>query len=388
MSNPLKRRVKFALSASALASLSFLTTTAHADTLKVCSDPDNLPFSKAEGIEKGLYIELAEMIGKQLDSNVEYVWSLSFNQRRAIRNTIESCDTYFALPADAEYRVRGLVKSSPFLSVSYAIVTTPDLKVGALSDLKGKTIGVLHGSPPQILLATQEGYTARTFRSQEEVFAALESKEIQAGLLWGPSAGFDNKTLHQNRWQIIPIKGEGLGGQVAVAVSKDKPELKDRINQALETLKPAIEQLTVKYGFPLQTPLQVNQTKASTPLGLDGQTPRPLQASHKATNGFIKVADKASKSTWVVADASEGIAAAKSNFNNKCSHCHGSNGASPVSERDLRKLSTRYKDEWKSVAYTTITKGRPELGMPTWGGILPDEEIKAIIEFLVTVHKN
>ena len=388
MSNPLKRRVKFALSASALASLSFLTTTAHADTLKVCSDPDNLPFSKAEGIEKGLYIELAELIAKQLNSNVEYVWSLSFNQRRAIRNTIELCDTYFALPADAEYRVRGLVKSNPFLSVSYAIVTTPDVKVGALSDLKGKTIGVLHGSPPQILLATQEGYTARTFRSQEEVFAALESKEIQAGLLWGPSAGFDNKTAYQNRWQVIPIKGEGLGGQVAVAVSKDKPELKERINQALDTLKPAIEQLTVKYGFPLQTPLQVNQTKALAPVGHGTPSSRPLQASYKATGGFMKVADKASKTTWLVADATEGIAAAKSNFNNKCSHCHGSNGASPVSERDLRKLSMRYKDEWKSVAYTTITQGRPELGMPTWGGILPDEEIKAIIEFLVTVQKN
>jgi hypothetical protein len=48
----------------------------------------------------------------------------------------------------------------------------------------------------------------------------------------------------------------------------------------------------------------------------------------------------------------------------------------------------RYKDDWKNVAYSTITKGRPDLGMPTWGGILPDEEIKAIVEFLVTVQQN
>jgi mono/diheme cytochrome c family protein len=48
----------------------------------------------------------------------------------------------------------------------------------------------------------------------------------------------------------------------------------------------------------------------------------------------------------------------------------------------------RYQSEWKDVAYTTITKGRPDLGMPTWAGILPDEEIRAIIEFLVTVQKN
>jgi mono/diheme cytochrome c family protein len=75
-------------------------------------------------------------------------------------------------------------------------------------------------------------------------------------------------------------------------------------------------------------------------------------------------------------------------FNNKCSHCHGQNGASPVMERDLRKLTIRYKDEWKDVAFTTITKGRPDLGMPTWGGIIPDEEIKSLIDFLATVQKK
>jgi mono/diheme cytochrome c family protein len=100
------------------------------------------------------------------------------------------------------------------------------------------------------------------------------------------------------------------------------------------------------------------------------------------------VADRPARTEWLVADSGNSLAEAKSNFNNKCSHCHGTNGASPISERDLRKLSMRYKDEWKSVAYTTITKGRPDLGMPTWDGILPDSEIKAIVEFLVTVQKN
>jgi hypothetical protein len=71
-----------------------------ADTLRVCSDPDNLPFSKSEGADKGLYIELAELVGKRLGSPVEYVWWLSFNQRRALRTTMEGCDAYFAVPAD------------------------------------------------------------------------------------------------------------------------------------------------------------------------------------------------------------------------------------------------------------------------------------------------
>jgi ABC-type amino acid transport substrate-binding protein/mono/diheme cytochrome c family protein len=385
MSKSFPRIVKFAVSATALAAVTMSASFA-ADALRVCSDPDNLPFSKSEGADKGLYIELAELVGKRLGSPVEYVWWLSFNQRRALRTTMEGCDAYFALPADAQYRVRGLVKSNAFLSVSYAIVAPQGMKVTALSNLKGKKIGVLHGSPPQILLATQEGYTASTFRSQEEVFAALNANEIDAALLWGPSAGFDNKTQYSNRWQVISINGESLGGQVAVAISKEKPQLKDQINQALEELKPEIERLREKYGFPTQTPLQVNLTNAENRYArLDA-----LQAKSPAyrSSGFIKVVDKPAQREWQVAESGGSFAEAQSNFNNKCGHCHGKNGASPISERDLRKLSMRYKEEWKSVTYSTIVKGRPDYGMPTWDGILPDHEIKAIVEFLATVQKN
>lgn len=373
------RFVKTALTATALMAAT-VTSSMAADALRVCSDPDNLPFSKSEGADKGLYIELADMVGQRMGAKVEYVWWLSFNQRKALRNTMEGCDAYFALPADAEYKVKGLAKSNAFLNVSYAIVAPQGLTVTTLSDLKPKKIGVLHASPPQILLASKGGYTASTFRSQEEVFEALNKKEIDAALLWGPSAGFDNKKLFDNRWQVIPINGEGLGGQVAVAVSKDNPELKERINKALEELKPEIQQLTVKYGFPLQVPLIVNARKTDTHYAQSTVTP--------AKTGLMKVSDKPKQREWLVAESGDTIAEAKSNFNNKCSHCHGSNGASPISERDLRKLSMRYKEEWKDVAYNTITKGRPDLGMPTWGGILPEEEIKAIIEFLATTQKK
>jgi mono/diheme cytochrome c family protein len=48
----------------------------------------------------------------------------------------------------------------------------------------------------------------------------------------------------------------------------------------------------------------------------------------------------------------------------------------------------RYKETWREVAYTTIVKGRSDLGMPVWGGVIPEDEIKAIIKFLETVQKN
>lgn len=89
------------------------------------------------------------MVGKQLGTTVEYVWWLSFNQRRALRNTMEGCDAYFALPADAAYRVKGVEKSNAFLSVSYAIVAPAGQTFTGLADLKGKRVGVMYGSPPK-----------------------------------------------------------------------------------------------------------------------------------------------------------------------------------------------------------------------------------------------
>jgi polar amino acid transport system substrate-binding protein len=379
-SRGLRARLTFA----ALVMSAVTTSALSAEPLRVCSDPDNLPFSKSEGPEKGLYIDLAEMVGKRLGTSVEYVWWLSFNQRRALRNTMEGCDAYFALPADAEYRVKGVEKSNAFLNVSYAIVAPVGQHFTGLPDLKGKRVGVMFGSPPQILLATREGYTWNTFRTHEQLFEALNKGEVDLALMWGPSAGFDNLKQFNSRWQVLPVRGESLGGQVAVAVSKSKPGLKDQINQALDDLQPEIAKLVVKYGFPTQSPIElVRSTKSKHAPAATLQT-----AQSKSSSGFVRVGLKEQdKTEWVVANAGLSPEEAKSVFNNKCSHCHGQNGASPVQERDLRKLKLRYKDEWKDVAFTTITKGRPDLGMPTWGGILPDDEIKSIIEFLVTMQK-
>ena len=74
-------------------------------------------------------------------------------------------------------------------------------------------------------------------------------------------------------------------------------------------------------------------------------------------------------------------------FNNVCSHCHGTDGASPVSERDLRKLQRRYKDNWKDTALTTIKNGRQDAGMPSWRATYSDPQIEEVLGFLATIQR-
>jgi len=386
---PCRTALKSALIVAGMLSMSL----ACADPLKVCSDPDNMPFSKSEGSDKGLYIELAEMVGKRLGTSVEYVWWLSHNQRRAVRNTMDSCDAYFALPATADYKVRGAERTHAFLDVGYAIVGPASFKLGALDDLKGKRVGVLHGSPPHVLLSSETGYEPRNYRAQEDIFAALAAGEVELAILWGPSAGFENKTTQNNRWKITPVAGQGLNGQIAVAVSKNKPELKEKIDQALTELQPEIKKLQQKYGFPQAVPV-VLDAKASW-LNTTQQV-----AGGRALAGVLKFADKPEqpKLSHARSDAVDlrpnmvkvgdtNMDETKSMFNSRCSHCHGQNGASPQQERDLRKLKIRYADKWQEVAHSTITNGRPDMGMPTWGGTISDDDIQRIIKFLSTIQK-
>lgn len=376
----------------ALALAGWACVPAQAGALRICADPDNLPFSKSDGPERGLYVELAELVSRQLGESPEFVWWLTYNQRKALRNTIQQdgCDAYFALPSNADYRVRGLVKTRPFLDVGYAVVAVPTLQVAGLADLRGRKVGVLHGSPPHILLASREGYTSVSFRENGEAMAALARGEIDAALLWGPSAGYDNRRQFNGRWAVTPVSGEGLGGSVAVGVRKDHEDLAGRIDKALAALQPQIRTLAEKYGFPLGRPVPLSA--ASQAVGPDAARAQVLAAQRQVPAGWHAVADAPEPKAAAIdarppAPSANDVLTGRTRFNDVCSHCHGANGASPVSERDLRKLRSRYKDEWRTVASVTIREGRPDAGMPTWKATFDGRQIEELLAFLSTIQR-
>ena len=386
------------------------TPGASAGVLRVCADPDNLPFSKSEGSERGMYVELAELVGKQLGSSVEYVWWLTFNQRKALRNTIlqDGCDAYFALPADTDYKLRGLQRSQSFINVSYAAVAAPAVNIAGLADLKGKRLGVLHATPPHILLSQLEGYGTTSFRYESEAFDALAKGEIDIAMLWGPSAGYTNLKRMESRWRVTPLAGEGLGGQMAVAVRRGNDTLAASIDKALVTLQPEIAALAKKYGFPMDQPVKL--ALASTRHSGRSETQAragiaPIESGLSIGTGWVRTSTaperpkllaqaapvpavgNAAAGTAAVGSATSDDAAGKVRFNNVCSHCHGNNGASAISERDLRRLKLRYKDNWRETAIKTIKNGRPDLGMPAWQTSYDDKQIEELLAFLATVQK-
>ena len=388
--------------AAALAAGALVASAAGAEAFRVCADPDNLPFSKSEGPERGMYVELAELVGKQLGQPVEYTWYYTQMQRRALRNTIlqDACDAVFALPANAEYKVRGLQRSQPFLTVGYAVVAAPGFAFASLDDLKSQRIAVLYGSTPQILLAGFDGFKTTTFRSAEEALGALAKGEVDAAFLWGPIAGYENKQRWAGRWRVTPVAGHDLSGQVAVAVRRGKDDLAKAIDRALVDLKPQIAQLADKYGFPRETPVNLAVAQRALPTAVVVEVPAShwVAVNESQPAKRVKPAGKAApaakvaapEATPVVAAApalSESALAGRVQFNDRCSHCHGSDGYSPVRERDVRYLKMRYSDKWQDTALLTVRNGRPDAGMPAWKDILKESDVQQIVSFLTSIQK-
>ena len=77
-----RAKIRHYLIGAACAVGALVAPTAHAaGVLRICADPDNLPFSKAEGPERGLYVELANMVARRMGDTAQYVWWLTFNKR-------------------------------------------------------------------------------------------------------------------------------------------------------------------------------------------------------------------------------------------------------------------------------------------------------------------
>jgi polar amino acid transport system substrate-binding protein len=407
------------------------------EPLRVCADPDNLPFSASEGAEHGIYVELAELVAQKIDAApVKFTWWLTYNQRKALRLTAGECDAIFALPTNADYRARGLQKTAAFLDVGYVLVSAQGFEFNNLNDLKGKRLGVQYQTNPHILLSQRDDLPFTTLKTSDEVFAALAKGEIDAGFLWGPVAGYDNQRRFSGRWKITPLAGPDLTGQVSVAVVRDKPELLKSIDAALLALKPEIAALAVKYGFPtgnsvnlkivsnLESPKSaqafatnipaqwvsnIQATSADEAAPSDKPVIKPKPKPKSKTKGAANAA-KAAKAAkaGIAADSaakaagggvavqeaavqtpalSQGALLGRVRFNDQCSHCHGSDGASPLRERDVRRLKMRYDTKWRDVAMTTIKNGRNDLGMPPWKDILKEQDIEQLLGFLESLQK-
>jgi mxaJ protein len=243
---------------------------AEPDNLRVCADPNNLPFSNGAG--EGFENKLAEMVAQKFGKTVVYTW---WAQRRGfIRHTLKagSCDLVIGVPAQYD-----LVESTrPYYRSTYVFVsqTARHLQLDAIDDprLRSLAIGVHligddgNNTPPAHALGQQgiidnvRGFMIYgDYREPDppaRLIEAVEHGEIDVAAAWGPLAGYAAKTS-KIPLTVTPIVAEKRFApqqfqfEIAMGVRKGDHALRDRLNDFIAQNSSEITALLASYGVPL-----------------------------------------------------------------------------------------------------------------------------------------
>lgn len=252
----------------AFLSLSAAPALAEAAALRVCSDPNNLPFSNAR--REGFENRIAELVARDLGRRVEYVW---MPQRRGfLREGLGTgrCDLIAGTP-----KLEPLLATEPYYRSAYVFVSRRDrgLDLRSLKDprLRDLRIGVhLIGddgwnTPPAHVLAAQGivanvvGYSILGDYAEPDpparLIEAVARGDVDVAVAWGPLAGFFARRSAvplriepvADRTDFIPLV---LEYPIGMAVRPESRTLRDRINTILARRRSEITAILDSYGVP------------------------------------------------------------------------------------------------------------------------------------------
>ncbi len=263
-----------ASSLCAILSLTLLTGAAPAPrVLRVCADPNNLPFSNRAG--QGFENRLAEIIARDIGARVQYTW---WPERRGfVRRTLLAgeCDVVLGLPAG--YPAAALTR--PYYRSSYVFVTRRDrhLHIHSFDDprLRDLTIG-LHavgtdyaGTPPAIELARRGlvhhlvGYSIYGDYSRRDppadLLRAVAGGKVDVAIAWGPLAGYYAR--HATPVPLVldpvtPVPGNAGAMSFAIAAGARPADTATRamLQRELDRRAGEIRRLLTDYGVPSVAP--------------------------------------------------------------------------------------------------------------------------------------
>jgi len=252
------------------ASMMIGALAADAAVLRVCADPNNLPFSDQAG--RGFENEIVELIARDLGSTVDYTW---WAQRRGyVRNTLKAdiCDIWSGVVSGNEM----MTSTRPYYRSSYVFVTRADrgLRIASFDDPQLRTliVGVqmvgadAMNTPPAHALARRgivqnvRGYMLygdyRQPHPASAIIDAVEDGDLDVAVVWGPMAGYF-AALSSKPLTIEPVQPLSDGTElpmafyVSMGVRRGDNALLQRLNDSLERNHAAIVAILAAYHVPV-----------------------------------------------------------------------------------------------------------------------------------------
>ena len=265
--------------AGGLAALSLGLTQAPAPThaappvLRVCADPNNLPFSNQA--EEGFENRIARLIAAELGTEVRYTW---WAQRRGfVRNTLAAgqCDLIIGVPAQFDR----VATTAPYYRSTYVFVSRPDLEppVRSFDDprLRRLRIGVHligddYANPPPVsalarrgIVRNVSGYSIygdyRDPNPPARLVEAVVQGDVDVAIVWGPLGGyFASRAAPPLRVTPVLEPDDGAGVPfvfaIAMGVRPGDSSLARRVGAVLAARQREIRGILLQYGLPLVPP--------------------------------------------------------------------------------------------------------------------------------------
>ena len=244
--------------------------------LRVCQDPNNMPFSNQQ--QRGLENRIAALFAKKLGWKLEHTW---YPQRMGfIRNTLRA-----KVPDTEQYKcdlVTGVatgfdlgLTTRPYYHSTYALayvkgrgldnVLAPEdllkldpaklrsLKIGAFAKTPAVDWLLRNGLIDQMVPYQHQTGDPDQYPGQV-IDRDLVNGTLDVAMAWGPIVGYFAKQSTTVPIAVVPFRPDATGLQydfsIAMAVRHGDKELRDRVNVLIESSRPEIQALLDEYGVP------------------------------------------------------------------------------------------------------------------------------------------
>jgi len=234
--------------------------------LRVCADPNNLPFSNEKG--EGFENRIASLIASDLGLTLHYTW---WPQRRGfVRNTLKAkvCDVVMEVPTG--YELTG--HTAPYYRSTYVFVTRADRHpaIRSFDDpaLRRLRIGIHmmgddYANSPAAAALAKRGLGGQIVPfmiygdySQPDppsrLVRAVATDSVDVAVVWGPLAGYFAKRSRV-RLVLTPVSPPSAAFQysISLGVRRGDSAWRAMLGAELARRRGDIRKILEEYGVPL-----------------------------------------------------------------------------------------------------------------------------------------
>ena len=231
--------------------------------LRVCSSPENLPYSNEKG--EGFENKIAEIVADELKVPIEYTWfPLGMGLARKTL-AAKKCDVILQTIQADEYTLN----TNAYYRSTYALVFKKTAGLDGVKSifdprLKGKKLSNQGGPVGDQVAKAGLMQDAKSYRlmvdrrydnPEKEIIDDVRSGAIDVGVVWGPLGGYAARP-YKDELDVVPLVEEMAGTskleyRMTMGVRVSEVAWKRQLNDIIKKRQGDIDKVLLDYGVPL-----------------------------------------------------------------------------------------------------------------------------------------